>query len=119
MKLSHLGSRSRIVNADKSVSLKPPLIKAASYLGRAACSPAHARAEAGSRSQQAAAAPRAVVELLRREDGVTIEQLVGMFNWEPHTARAAISVASKWLGIKVERDESTRAYRLPSPPPEA
>jgi hypothetical protein len=60
-----------------------------------------------------------VVELLRRENGVTIEQLVGMFNWEPHTARAAISVASKWLGIKVERDESTRAYRLPSPPPEA
>jgi hypothetical protein len=50
---------------------------------------------------------------------VTIEQLVDMFNWEPHTARAAISVASKRLGIKVERDASTGAYRLPAPPPEA
>jgi hypothetical protein len=45
---------------------------------------------------------------------VTIER-VG--NWEPHTARAAISVASKRLGIKAELDESTRAYRLQSPPP--
>jgi hypothetical protein len=38
-----------------------------------------------------------------------------MFNWEPHASRAAISVASTRLG---KRDESTGAYRFPSPPPE-
>ena len=34
-------------------------------------------------------------------------------NWEPHTARAAISVASNRLGIKVERVEKGR-YRIPT-----
>lgn len=54
------------------------------------------------------------LSLSSQAPGLTIEHLVGMFNWEPHTARAAISVASKRLGIQVERDGSTRAYRLPS-----
>jgi hypothetical protein len=33
---------------------------------------------------------------------VTIEQLAGMFNWEPHTTRAAISVVSKRRGVTAE-----------------
>ena len=76
-----------------------------------ACSPAHDLSK-----QRGPSRKKQVVEILRRDDGVTIEQLLGMFNWESSTARAAISVASKRLVIKVERGESPARTGCHPPP---
>jgi hypothetical protein len=54
-----------------------------------------------------------LVELLRREDGATIEELMAEFGWQAHTVRGAISIAAKRLGVTAERVEKGR-YRLPS-----
>jgi hypothetical protein len=43
-----------------------------------------------------------VVELLRRKDGATIEEMVKRFGLLPHSIRAIISVESRKRGLKVE-----------------
>jgi hypothetical protein len=53
----------------------------------------------------------AQLSLSGRVPGVTIKQLGGMFNWEPHTARTSISVASKWLGVLVSFAAGVAAQR--------
>lgn len=50
--------------------------------------------------------------MLRRENGVTIEELMVEFGWQAHSARGAISIDTKRLGVAAERVEKGR-YRIP------
>src|SRR5271165_471646 len=55
----------------------------------------------------------AVVDLLRREDGATVEQLAAAMGWLPHTTRAALTGLRK-RGFAIDRrkakDERAGAY---------
>jgi hypothetical protein len=66
-----------------------------------------------SKKQRPPAKKDRLVELLRRENGTTIEELMVEFGWQAHTVRGAISIAAKRLGVTAERIEQGR-YRLPS-----
>ncbi|MEJ2000541.1 MAG: DUF3489 domain-containing protein [Maritimibacter sp.] len=52
-------------------------------------------------------------KLLARKNGATIAQLQKVFNWQPHTARAAISSLRK-AGAVIERTDSPKGsvYRI-------
>ena len=74
----------------------------------------------GSKAKQAAK-PQAchqtkqskLANMLRRKDGATIAQIMKVFGWQPHTARAAISGLKK-RGERVESaiENSKRVYRI-------
>jgi len=55
-------------------------------------------------------------KLLARKSGATIAQIQTAFDWQPHTARAAISSQRK-AGQTIERKESAKGsvYRLLAP----
>jgi hypothetical protein len=53
-----------------------------------------------------------LVEMLRRPEGATIEEITEAFKILPHSARAMISVTAKRLGVEATRDDR-KAYRLP------
>ena len=57
-----------------------------------------------------------LIEMLKRPDGATIDEIVKKFEWQPHTVRGAIAGApKKQLGLDVtsERDEKRgRFYRI-------
>lgn len=57
-----------------------------------------------------------LVEMLRRPDGATIEEIVAAFSWQPHTVRGAIAGAlKKKLGLSVASDKVEgrgRVYRI-------
>ena len=53
-----------------------------------------------------------LVEMLRRPEGATIEEITEAFGILPHSARAMISVTAKRLGVEATRDDR-KAYRLP------
>jgi len=60
-----------------------------------------------------------VVELLKRENGVTLEAINKKFDWLPHTTRALMSAggALAKAGFKVESfktDKGERAYKIAS-----
>jgi len=56
--------------------------------------------------------------MLRAEGGATIDEIVAALEWQPHTARGAISGAlKKKLGLEVTSEKVEgrgRAYRLPA-----
>lgn len=51
-----------------------------------------------------------VIELLRRDHGTTIDELIGATNWLPHTTRAALTGLRK-RGYSIARDRSDGATR--------
>ena len=53
-----------------------------------------------------------LVEMLRRPEGATIEEITEALDILPHSARAMISVTAKRLGVEATRDDR-KAYRLP------
>jgi hypothetical protein len=57
-----------------------------------------------------------LIEMLKRPEGATIEEIVKKFDWQPHTVRGAIAGAlKKKLGLDVasEKDERRgRIYRI-------
>ena len=59
----------------------------------------------------------ALIAMLRAEGGATIDEIVAALEWQPHTARGAISGAlKKKLGLEVtsEKVEARgRVYSLP------
>ena len=75
--------------------------------GKAKAKPSSARAN----SKQAQ-----LIEMLKRPDGATIEEIVKKFDWQTHTVRGAIAGAlKKKLGLDVasEKDEKRgRIYRI-------
>lgn len=67
-------------------------------------------------SSSVLAAPRkinTVLELLRREQGATLAELVAATNWLPHTTRAALTGLRK-KGHRLERSKRGEAtcYRI-------
>jgi hypothetical protein len=57
-----------------------------------------------------------LIEMLKRPDGATIDEIVKKFNWQAHTVRGAIAGAlKKKLGLKVESEKVEhrgRVYRI-------
>lgn len=98
-------ARHRLMPAGyRAVGLRPPRARAAVADGeRARPSPG-----AGKKEQ--------VVDLLRREEGASLAELIEVTGWLPHTTRAALSrlrSAGENL-VKAEREDGTTAYRIPS-----
>ncbi len=58
----------------------------------------------------------ALIAMLRAEGGATIDEIVAALDWQPHTARGAISGAlKKKLGLTITSekvDGRGRAYRI-------
>lgn len=57
-----------------------------------------------------------LIEMLKRRDGATIEEIVKKFDWQAHTVRGAIAGAlKKKLGLKVDSEKVEgrgRVYRI-------
>jgi hypothetical protein len=57
-----------------------------------------------------------LIEMLRAEDGATIDEIVAATGWQPHTVRGAMSGAlKKKLGLTITSekiDERGRCYRI-------
>jgi hypothetical protein len=57
-----------------------------------------------------------LIEMLKRPDGATIDEIVKTFEWQPHTVRGAIAGAlKKKLGLNVQSEKVEgrgRVYRL-------
>jgi hypothetical protein len=52
-----------------------------------------------------------VIALLRRENGATLEELVALTGWQPHTARAALTgLKKKGYAIASEKTDGVRRY---------
>ena len=60
----------------------------------------------------------ALIAMLRRPDGASIDEIIAATGWQPHTVRGAISGAlKKKLGLAVASDKVEgrgRVYRLPN-----
>jgi Protein of unknown function (DUF3489) len=83
--------------------------------------------------QRAGTKQALLIELLKRDEGATVDQIAGATGWQKHTIRGAISGAlKKKLGFTIEatriREEgankagakgSTTVYRITGAPPEA
>ena len=59
----------------------------------------------------------ALLEMLEREDGATLEQMVKATAWQPHTTRAALTGLKK-KGYTIERSQRDGAsvYRVTASP---
>ncbi len=59
-----------------------------------------------------------MIALLKRSQGATIEEMVKLTGWQPHTVRGAMAGAlKKRLGLEVaseKTDDRGRVYRLPA-----
>lgn len=57
----------------------------------------------------------ALIEMLKRPKGATINEIAKRFSWLPHTTRAAISVQTRKAGLKIESEKVEgrgRVYRI-------
>ncbi|MFN4204791.1 MAG: DUF3489 domain-containing protein [Agrobacterium albertimagni] len=65
---------------------------------------------------RAASKQAKLIEMLKRPEGATIEEIVKALTWQSHTARGAIAgTLKKKLGLKVESekvDDRGRVYRV-------
>jgi len=55
------------------------------------------------------------IEMLKRKEGASIEEIAKAFGWQPHTVRGAIAGAlKKKLGLDVtsEKVDGRRVYRI-------
>jgi hypothetical protein len=59
-----------------------------------------------------------VIDMLSRDHGATIGELIAATNWLPHTTRAALTGLKK-RGYEIERSRSDRVtrYRVADPAP--
>jgi hypothetical protein len=59
-----------------------------------------------------------LIEMLKRPEGATIEEIAAKFEWQSHTVRGAIAGAlKKKLGLNVQSEKSEprgRVYRIPA-----
>lgn len=54
-----------------------------------------------------------ILELLGRDGGATLEQMVAATGWQPHTTRAALTgFRKKGHAITSEKADGVRVYRL-------
>jgi hypothetical protein len=57
----------------------------------------------------------AVIELLRRKEGVTAAEIAKLTNWQPHTIRGFVSTISKKMKLAIEsvrNEQGQRVYRV-------
>jgi hypothetical protein len=92
--------------------------------GRARAPKADQAPDTAEGAPAATAAPRTregskqarLIEMLRRPDGTTIEEVVTAFGWQSHTVRGALAGAlKKKLGLKIESvkvEGRGRVYRI-------
>ena len=75
-----------------------------------------AKAEGAPRKARSDSKQARLIEMLKREKGATIDEIVKAFAWQAHTVRGVIAGAlKKKLGLKVtsEKDESRgRVYKI-------
>lgn len=58
-----------------------------------------------------------LLQLLSREEGATLDQMVGATGWQPHTTRAALTgFRKKGHAVTSEKQGDTRFYRVASAP---
>ena len=54
-----------------------------------------------------------LLELLARDGGATLDQMVGATGWQPHTTRAALTgFRKKGHAVTSEKTDGVRVYRL-------
>ena len=72
--------------------------------------------KAGTTGTRADSKQAKLIEMLKRPDGATIDEIVKKFEWQPHTVRGAIAGAlKKKLGLDVKSDKIEgrgRVYRI-------
>lgn len=92
-------------------------------------SPAPKRQRAAPKAIQAIAAPALtvatpkgklgdIVQLMRREEGARLDEMMALTGWQAHSVRGAIAGAvKKKLGLAVssEKSDAGRVYRIVSP----
>ena len=80
--------------------------------------PQFAQPKDKARGTRAGSKQAKLVEMLKRSDGTTIDEIVKKFDWQPHTVRGAIAGAlKKKLGLDVQSEKIEgrgRVYRIKS-----
>jgi predicted ArsR family transcriptional regulator len=75
-----------------------------------------ARPKGKTRGTRADSKQAKLIEMLKRADGATIDEIVKKFEWQPHTVRGAIAGAlKKKLGLDVQSEKVEgrgRVYRI-------
>lgn len=81
------------------------------------------RKETGAKQAKPAAKPRkpeardgskkgAVIELLRRKEGVSAAEIAKLTNWQPHTIRGFVSTISKKMKLAIESVRNEQGQRI-------
>ena len=85
-----------------------------------------AKDEAPTASPVAVPSPKAptkaatILDLLRRDEGATLEQLVSATGWLPHTTRAALTgIKHKGHMLSSDKADGVRTYRVAAGQPSA
>ena len=98
-------SRLIITEAGRAaIGAEPPLAPSAAVVSEAPAAPAEPKGKIG-----------AVVTLLRRPEGATLDDMMHATGWQAHSVRGAIAGAiKKGLGLSVlsEKAEAGRVYRI-------
>ena len=77
--------------------------------------------KAATKPERKAVGPRAeskgakILELIGRKGGATLAEIMKATDWQPHSVRGYISIASKKRGIKIEsvkNDDGMRTYSI-------
>jgi hypothetical protein len=96
------------------VGVEPASAPKAERTGRAKAAPKKGDAKAP-RKARADSKQARLIEMLKRKEGASIEEIVKAFGWQPHTVRGAIAGAlKKKLGLEVtsEKVDGRRVYRI-------
>ena len=72
---------------------------------------------AGAAKKPASTKMQGVVELLRREGGATIDEVVNATGWQPHSARAALTgLRKKGFALARTRADGVTRYAVTAAP---
>ena len=83
--------------------------------GPSAAPPASAQAENQSQSQPQSKASL-LLQMLKREEGATLDQMVAATGWLPHTTRAALTgLKKKGHEVTSTKADGVRTYRVTMP----
>ena len=98
----------------RAVGVEPTPVPKAKRTGRAKAARKKNDAKV-SRATRADSKQARLIEMLKRKEGASIEEIVKTFGWQPHTVRGAIAGAlKKKLGLDVtsEKVDGRRVYRI-------
>ena len=102
--------------AERKPRKAPPSGTRAEKVDQAAHAPDDAASATSAPRTRANSKQAKLIEMLRRPDGATIDEIVAAFEWQKHTVRGALSGAlRKKLGLAVTSDKVEgrgRVYRI-------